>query len=237
MLTQWHLLHSTEPVKGRQQRLMRTPHFRQKPKSGAVFPVCESNFRTKSVCEPKFRAIMAYPHERATVENYKLKMRIGDHEFDAEGPGDIVQAQFAVFRELVEAAAKTPAPTPTVVTAAESTPPSAKNGELMLDKIMRMEGRVVSLTARGSSLEQEIFLLMLGQRNLRNSDSVSGAEILDGLRLTGRTVSRIDYQLDKMTDAGDVITVGSNRGRRYRLTNRGFAKAQELAMDLVATVA
>ena len=78
---------------------------------------------------------------------------------------------------------------------------------------------------------------MLGQRNLRNSDSVSGAEILDGLRLTGRTVSRIDYQLDKMTDAGDVITVGSNRGRRYRLTNRGFAKAQELAMDLVATVA
>ena len=83
------------------------------------------------------------------MENYKLKMRIGDHEFDAEGPGDIVQAQFAVFRELVEAAAKTPAPTPTVVTAAESTPPSAKNGELMLDKIMRMEGRVVSLTARG----------------------------------------------------------------------------------------
>jgi hypothetical protein len=43
--------------------------------------------------------------------------------------------------------------------------------------------------------------------------------------------------LDKMTDACDVITVGTNRARRYRLTNQGFAKAQDLAMDLVATLA
>jgi hypothetical protein len=50
-------------------------------------------------------------------------------------------------------------------------------------------------------------------------------------------VNRIDYQIDKMTEAGNVITVGSNRARRYRLTNQGFAKAQELAMDLVETVA
>jgi hypothetical protein len=107
----------------------------------------------------------------------------------------------------------------------------------LLPKIMRHEGRIVSLTARGQSLEDEILLVLLGQRKLRSNDSVSGGEILDGLRLTGRTVNRIDYQMDKMTASGDVITVGTNRARRYRMTNQGFAKAQELAMDLVATVA
>jgi hypothetical protein len=180
--------------------------------------------------------------------NLKLKMRIGEHEFEAEGPPDIVQSQFAAFRELIEAASQQPPPMRTVIgepplgvvtpsSGLIGTQPPTLKGELMLDKIMRQEGRVVSLTARGASLEDEILLVLLGQRKLRTNDSVSGSEILDGLRLTGRTVNRIDYQLDKMTDAGDVITVGTNRARRYRLTNQGFAKAQELAMDLVATVA
>ncbi|MGB7217243.1 MAG: hypothetical protein WBD07_00405 [Vicinamibacterales bacterium] len=170
----------------------------------------------------------------------KLKMKIGDHEFEAEGPPEVVQAQFGAFRELVEALLKAPAYVPQPPMPPESfagvTIQPAKN-ELMLDKIMRTEGRVVSLTARGAALEDEIMLVLLGQRKLRSNDSVSGSEIMDGLRLTGRQVTRIDYQLDKMTDAGDVITVGNGRARRYRLTNQGFAKSQELAMDLAATVA
>jgi hypothetical protein len=180
------------------------------------------------------------------MDSFKLKMRIGEHEFEAEGPSEVVQAQFAAFRELVEAAAKAPTnpqglePPPPYLPLAGTPPPGpppSLKGELSLDKIMRNEGRIVSLTARGASLEDEILLLLLGQRKLRTNDSVTGGEILDGLRLTGRTVNRIDYQLDKMTDAGDVITVGTNRARRYRLTNQGLAKAQDLAIDLVATVA
>ena len=34
------------------------------------------------------------------VEN-KLKIKIGEHEFEAEGPVDIVQSQLAAFTELV----------------------------------------------------------------------------------------------------------------------------------------
>jgi hypothetical protein len=172
------------------------------------------------------------------MDTFKLKMRIGDHEFEAEGPTEVVQAQFAAFRELIENVPQFTPPAPLPDSENSATPPaSTLKGELMLDKIMRQEGRVVSLTARGASLEDEILLVLLGQRKLRTNDSVSGGEILDGLRLTGRTVNRIDYQLDKMTDTGDVITVGTNRARRYRLTNQGFNKAQELAMDLVSTVA
>ena len=152
------------------------------------------------------------------MDNYKLKLKIGEHEFEAEGPTEIVQAQFAAFRELIQSIQQAPvriSPPPAELTINGTQPVViAKNSEFMLDKIMRTEGRVVSLTARGSSLEDEILLVLLGQRNLRSNDSVSGGEILDGLRLTGRQVVRIDYQLDKMTTAGDVITVGNFRARR-----------------------
>lgn len=176
------------------------------------------------------------------MDTQRLKIKVGEHEFEAEGPAEVVQAQFAAFRELV---ASLPATKPTLPTPPAATPPPAPNNgtrrgdpsELMLDRIMRQEGRIVSLTARGASLEDELMLLLLGQRNLRSNDSVTGSELIEGLRLTGRTVVRVDYQLDKLTEAGDVITIGVGRARRYRLTNQGFARAQTLAMDLVLTVA
>ncbi len=37
------------------------------------------------------------------MDTQKLKMKIGIHEFEAEGPVDIVQSQFAAFKELIAA--------------------------------------------------------------------------------------------------------------------------------------
>ncbi len=168
-------------------------------------------------------------------DTYRLKMKIGEHEFEAEGPSDLVNAQFAAFRELVTAV-------PTQAAKAEErdqTPPGRQgnNDQLALDRIMRNDGRLISLTVRDDSVDNEIMLLLLGQKTLRNNDSVTGAEILDGLRQTGRPIPRADYQLDKLSASGDVITIGTRRARRYRLTYQGLAKAQALARDLIATVA
>jgi hypothetical protein len=100
--------------------------------------------------------------------------------------------------------------------------------------IMRQEGRMVSLTKRGRSLEDDVLLVLFGQKLLRNNDAVTGGEITTGLRLSGRVVRRVNYELDKMTTTGDVITMGTGRARRYRLTNQGLVKAQGLARSLVA---
>jgi hypothetical protein len=169
------------------------------------------------------------------MDVYKLKMKIGEHEFEAEGPTDMVQAQFEAFRELVSVTPARPTVTPPPTPGGGAPPPNGD--DLKLDKVMRQEGRVVSLTARGANVEDEIMLVLLGQKLMRDNDSVTGAEIIEGLRLTGRTVNRVDYQLDKMTDAGDVITIGVGRARRYRLTNQGLTKGRELARTIIATVA
>ena len=84
---------------------------------------------------------------------------------------------------------------------------------------------MVSLTMRGRSHREELLLVLLGQRSLRNKHAVAGNEITNGLRLSGRVIHRVDYELDKMTTAGDVVTMGKGRARRYRLTNQGLVKA------------
>jgi hypothetical protein len=178
------------------------------------------------------------------MDGYKLKMKIGEHEFEADGPTEVVQAQFQAFRDLVMAVATA---TPQRENRQQIEASQFQQGQnyrpgadsLMLDRIMKIDGRIVSLTARASSLEDEILLILLGQKNLRENESVTGAEIIDGLQRTGHVVNRIDYKLDRMSEgqSATVITVGTGRARRYRLTNLGFAKAQEVAMTLVERVA
>lgn len=172
------------------------------------------------------------------MADYRLKIKIGEHEFDAEGPVADVQAQFAVWKELVSLApanASKQAPN----TPSPGTPNSPDpNAELPLDKIMKADGRIVSLTVPAASSEDAILLIMLGQRHYRGSDAVTGGEIADGLKHSGQPVDRTDRYLNKLStnESGLVLANGERRGRRYRLTNLGIAKAKELGRALISLV-
>jgi hypothetical protein len=182
------------------------------------------------------------------MADYRLKIKIGEHEFDAEGPEDKVHAQFEMFKEIIS---NLPAPVKTPAQRPPADPPegaggggSADNGgrqngaQLELDKIMKVDARVVSLTVRAASSEDAILLILLGQRQYRSNDTVTGGEIADGLNVSGQPVARPDRILDKLSadDKGLVMTVGQRKGRRYRLTNVGVTKAQEIARNLIALV-
>jgi len=163
----------------------------------------------------------------------RLKMKVGEHEFEAEGPAEIVQAQFALFKEMIAAAA------PKKV---QDNSQDGKRQELdslphqPIEKIMKAEGRVVSLTAKGETVDEAVLLILLGQKDLRNNQEVTGSEIMDGLKQSGYQVDRVDRITDKLSDSGDAITIGVHRGRRYRLTNQGLGKALAIAKELIATV-
>jgi hypothetical protein len=172
------------------------------------------------------------------MDGYRLKIKVGEHEFEAEGPADVVQAQFESFKSLIAAL-----PTTTVANKSVALPQkeaentvSANESAFALDKITRIEDRVVSLTARPDNLEDALLLLLLGQRTFRANDSVTGGEVLNGLRQSGITVGRVDWRLDKLAGEGQIIKVGSGRASRYRLTNQGMNKAQGIARNLIATV-
>jgi hypothetical protein len=183
-----------------------------------------------------------------TDDTYRLKIKIGPHEFEAEGPVQVVQDQFAVFRELVFSPAANapivtvlPAPTPASILDSPSTITTEKqevnDSDNHLDKIMRVENRIVSLTVPADSSEEAILLLLYGQKILRKNDSVTGAEIMEGITATGGlAVNRADRFLDKLAATGDVIVIGEHRSRRYRLTNAGLTKARQSASNKLAIV-
>ena len=176
---------------------------------------------------------------------YRLKIKVGPHEFEAEGSPEDVREQFQAFKEMIAVMPAVAAPLPQTAPAQDQsrteTPtdkPAVPPADLVLSKIMKVDGRIVSLTIRPKSLEDGILLILLGQSLLRENDSVTGSEIMEGLEITGGlAVGRIDRVMEQIGKDGDVIVTGQNRGKRYRMTNAGVAKARQLASDLLAIVA
>lgn len=186
------------------------------------------------------------------TEPYRLKLKIGQHEFEAEGDPQVVHEQFQIFKELIaDKAATVQPPMPPQLTLSAADPVAPPNAQptqparsespatdLDLGKILRQDERVVSLTIRPTSIESAILLLMLGQKVLRTNDTVTGNEIISGLSATGGlSVQRPDRILEKLVRDGDVIAFGERRGKKYRLTNLGFMKARQIATEQISTVA
>jgi hypothetical protein len=172
-------------------------------------------------------------------------MKIGDHEIDVEASAESVREMFQAWQELVKIVVSTPiAQTQKGELASENTSPSSPKPDAVttvdstLTKIMRLENRTVSLTAQLTSVHDAILLMLYGQKTLRNNDAVTGAELNSGISATGGfSIGRLDRLLDKLALDGDVTTFGERRGKKYRLTNTGIAKARAIAGDLIAKVA
>lgn len=172
------------------------------------------------------------------METTKLKLKIGPHEFEAEGPAEAVREQFEAFKELVRAN-PSPAPISETISNAQSSVTKDHTGtkvETNLDSIMSVSGRLVSLTALPASIEDAALLILLGQKELRGNPSATAQEVGDGLAQSGRPVPRVDRIMESALRDAMVIKTGVKRSTRYRLTNQGFVKAMGLARDLRATV-
>jgi len=172
------------------------------------------------------------------VSETRLKMKVAEHEFEAEGSADFVEKQLAKFELLI---ASLPAKTPDIVlhdiiddpsasdASATSNLPSPKS-DLM--KIFRVDGRVISLVAKPANENDAALLILLGQKELRGIEASTGSEVKKGLDLSGYAPFRVDRMMDGFVAEGLVLINGKNRGRRYRLSNPGLVKAQGLADEL-----
>lgn len=178
------------------------------------------------------------------MDSNRVKMKIGNHEFEAEGAPEIVQQQLETFRALVAAMPISTAPTaseaiellPNDDSAAPSPPAQNSAAHARIETIMQADGRVVSLTALPASVEDSALLIMLGQRDLRNNVSVTGQEIGDGLDQSGKPASRVDRIMEKHIRDAFILKTGLGRATRYRLTNQGLTRALAIARELIGTL-
>lgn len=170
------------------------------------------------------------------MDTSKIKIKLGSHEFEAEGPTDTVDRQFKAFQEMIASIATQAviAPAALVQKAAENKGEVNDETHVPLDKIMRADGRVISLTAKAATVSDAALLLMLGQRDMRGNESTTGQEIGDGLDQSGQSAPRVDRVLQQAIEENSVMKIGMGRSTRYRLTNAGLQKALGIARELIA---
>ena len=179
------------------------------------------------------------------MEPFRLKLKVGPHEFEAEGDQESVEKQLAIWRDLIGSpAASAPllaSPPPAVVPAITPPAPSpavVPESRAEYDRLFRHGGRVVSLTVLPSGANRDgdaALLILLGQKVYNGDDQVTGMTINDGLQLSGIKVARIDRVWGEHWEV-NVIRSGAHRGTRYRLTHPGMARARELAAELLKLV-
>jgi hypothetical protein len=182
-------------------------------------------------------------------ESYKLKVKIGQHEFEAEGPQEAVERQFQTFSELIRPPDGEAPPEPSnsndlTSNIIENTaqPNNTMNFSDAPDadtfkRVFHVQGDAVSLAALPRSDNRDAdaaLVILLGCQFYTSSPAASGAQMIENLRQSGISVDRADRVLKPYIegDAPLIIATGIKRGSKYRLTNQGIMRARTLAKEL-----
>jgi hypothetical protein len=176
------------------------------------------------------------------MEPVKLRVKVGPHEFEAEGPSESVTAQFEAWKTLVAAAPpdarerQAPAPLASRIVAA-ATEVKTREGYAAPWDIFSVDDKKKLVTLRvqptGDDRDANAVLLILyGYRQAFQQDDVPVTRIMESVKVSGLTAERIDRSAGPHLRAGYILKAGRGKGNRYRLTNTGFARADELAREL-----
>jgi hypothetical protein len=170
----------------------------------------------------------------STLSAYRLKVRVGESEFDAEGPEDTVKSQFELFLMAVGANGNgKPSKNGKRPASAES-PPGIDGdpiGQETWNRFYKEESETdVSLKVLPSTENQNadaLILLLYGYLHLKDADTVGSTDLLAMAKKSGLRIDRIDRNIP--TEHNRFIgRGGTRRGMRYSLNNQGQRYAQEL---------
>jgi len=171
-------------------------------------------------------------------ETFKLKVKIGGQEFEAEGPSDLVTRQFEAFRLLIQEAPVVAGERPAHPAGSrhrDSTTPQEPaphaHHDANLATLFRVSPQTQLLSLRqppvGKYPEADaVLLLLLGHKLLRNEEDVPVTVITEALKQSGCPVKRLDRILTIYTKDHSVVRSGRGKGGKYRLTNVGVKKAE-----------
>lgn len=178
------------------------------------------------------------------MDTHRLRVKIGPHEFEAEGSEESVIAQFNEFKKLIETV---PVPGPslslTPTTGSLSTHPHAPTSIEMsrLEPLFSNDERrgLVSLRIipTGERRDSDATLLvLLGFKLLRNEDVVPVTSLKAALQQSGCEPKRVDRAAEPYRKEGLLLKGGKGKGGKYRITNKGISRAHEIMESMLEQV-
>lgn len=199
----------------------------------------------------------AIPMPENTEKTLKIRFRFpGGEEFEAEGTLEFIEKQRNYFLDLIgKQPKKSTSPIPAslrenhaILSATAPAPalpaqPEIKNStpvqevfpaKRLWETLLKEEGGEIVLRRKMRLEPQEAALLLLaGARVLLNHAECKALSLSQMLQKSGFTnAGRLDRLLQTEASNGYLQSEGVKRGRVYRLTNAGFARAFVLAEKL-----
>lgn len=181
----------------------------------------------------------------------RVKIKIGNAEFEAEGNPDDVQRQYEAFMEVVGKSGAQLAPVVSPAPLAFSPPASAMGAgaatgtvrfegipsgvdDDLLARVFRRDGDALSLLALPTTDEAKadtLIALLYGFQRLLGRSNTNGYVLIRAARQSGVDIPRVDTTIAKRSEF--VLAAGAKRGRVYSLNNRGMAYAEDLLRRMV----
>ena len=169
------------------------------------------------------------------MDAYKLHVKIGQAEFNAEGSEETVRQDYDKFLSALSA---------THTSARSQEQSSRDNGpdgseasgidNFSLHRAFRKDRRgIVSLRVRPNTpnrIADSLLMILYGFRILRGQDDVPVIQLMEAAKQSGAQVERIDRAIAPHKDL--VTRGGAKRGGRYGLNNPGVARAEELLRQM-----
>jgi hypothetical protein len=164
---------------------------------------------------------------------HRIKIKIGNAEFDAEGSPELVKEQFKEFMAAVSLMGpeKSANPTPAANLPALPNPPLVdKTGvdASILERIF-MRGDPLSLAAlpkTDNANPDALLVLLYGYTKILGSPQVTGTMLMKSAKKSGVNVDRIDRVINAHADF--ILSAGAKKGMRYSLNNRGIQAAEQI---------
>ncbi len=170
---------------------------------------------------------------------HRLRIKIGNAEFDAAGSEESVKAQYSAFLEALKAAppstgTHTPPPFAPSPGGAQPTPDQPN---VLIDanavRAFTVRGESVSLNAlprTENPAADAILLLLWGYEHFKQQTSVPSTTLADSARSSGLDLDRVDRSLAPQNRY--FMRAGSRKGTRYSLNNPGRTHAAALLQAL-----
>src|SRR3989442_2638057 len=172
------------------------------------------------------------------MDAYRLRVKIGTSEFEAEGPEQMVKEQFEEFKRLIEprgggASVRShgAAPAATNGDSHQETAPELPEGyERMFQVEVRNGRKFVRLHFLPTGEGREavaLRLVLLGYRKVLNEDRVRVTTLLEALRSSGLPLQRLDGHAAGGIQEGLLLKGGTGKGGTYGLSVTGVKRAEE----------
>ncbi|MBK8871018.1 MAG: hypothetical protein IPN19_08200 [Elusimicrobia bacterium] len=170
------------------------------------------------------------------MDNVRLKIRVGEKEFEAEGPRDAVEARWAEAKEWIMADTDNARSAPFSHLGQEKQHQTEPKSPVFDVDHGKRTIRLRVLPPRGESIQRisnALLLLLYGYHENLGKSEVQVTRMAEDLRMSGFAgLKRLSRAFARLEADGLAARNGAGKGTRYRATHPGLTTAANLAQSL-----